>query len=171
MAGIAVEIDYSVNGDLLWLGNGIPNTDSAQNVTFEPDFDAFFSVDGKCVGAYLFDAARILLPRLTTNSPAVKFDFKELSGAYSGDTDTLTVGNGNATASDREIAKGLTAHYDDTGKVAGFTLERAAELLLPHLETWRPWTDEEMAQIHKRMAEHDAAMRQRPAVDYPGRRL
>ena len=33
MAGVAVEVDYAVKGDLLWLGNGIPNTDSAQNVT------------------------------------------------------------------------------------------------------------------------------------------
>ena len=172
MAGITVQIDYSVNGDLLWLGNGVPNTDSAQNVTFEPDFDAFFSVDGKCVGVYLFDAARILLPPLTVDSTDVKFNFKELSGVYSRDTDTLTIGNGNAAASDREIAKGLTARYDDTDKVAGFTLERAAELLLPHLETWRPWTNEEMEQIQKRMAEHDAVMRQRVAAsDYPGRPL
>ena len=73
MAVIAVELNYAANGDLLWLGNGIPNTDSAQNVTFEPDFDAFFSVEGKCVGFYLFDAARILFPQLILESPTVKF--------------------------------------------------------------------------------------------------
>ena len=163
MAGIAVEVDYAVKGDLLWLGNGIPNTDSAQNVTYEPDFDAFFSVDGKCVGIYLFDAARILLPQLTLDSPVVKFRFKELSGAYSRNTGTLTIGNGNMAVSSEEMAKGLTAHYDETGEVIGFTLERAAELLLPHLETWRPWTDDEMAQIRKQMADRDAAMRERMA--------
>ena len=133
MAGIAVEVDYVVKGDLLWLGNGIPNMDSAQNVTFEPDFDAFFSVDGKCVGAYLFDAARILLPQLTLESPTVKFHFKELSGIYSRDTDTLTIGNGNMAASSEELAKGLSAHYGGAGEVVGFTLEQAGALLLPLL--------------------------------------
>ena len=133
MAGVAVEVDYVAKGDLLWLGNGIPNTDSAQNVTFEPDFDAFFSVDGKCVGVYLFDAARILLPQLTLESPTVKFRFKELSGIYSRDADTLTIGNGNMAARSEEMAKGLAAHYDDTGEIVGFTLEQAGALLLPHL--------------------------------------
>ena len=152
MAGIAVEVDYAAKGDLLWLGNGIPNTDSARNVTFEPDFDAFFSVDGKCVGAYLFDAARILLPQLTLDSPTVKFRFKELNGAYSRDTDTLTIGNGNMAASSGEIAEGLTAHYYETGEVVGFTLERAAELLLPRLQSWRALSRKEPAVIR----EHNA---------------
>lgn len=133
MAGIGVEVDYAVKGDLLWLGNGIPNTDSAQNVTFEPDFDAFFSVDGECVGVYLFDAARILLPQLTLELPDVKFHFKELSGTYSSDTDTLTISNGNMAARSEETAKGLAAHYDETGDVVGFTLEQAGLLLLPLL--------------------------------------
>lgn len=152
MAGIAVEVDYAAKGDLLWLGNGIPNTDSARNVTFEPDFDAFFSVDGKCVGAYLFDATRILLPQLTLDSPTVKFRFKELKGAYSRDTDTLTIGNGNMAASSDEIAEGLTAHYCETGEVVGFTLEHAAELLLPRLQSWREPGRKEPAVIR----EHNA---------------
>ena len=163
MAGIAVEVDYEGNGDLLWLGNGIPNTDSAQNVTFEPDFDAFFSVDGKCVGVHLFDAARILSPQLTLDSPTVKFHFKELRGVYSRETDTLTIGNESNSVTSEEMANGLTAHCDNTGRVVGFTLKRAAELLLPHLETWRPWTDDEMAQIQKQMADRDAAMGKRMA--------
>ncbi len=133
MAGIAVEVDYIAKGDLLWLGNGSPNTDSAHNVTFEPDFDAFFSVDGKCVGVYLFDAARILLPQLTLESPTVKFCFKELSGTYSRDADTLTIGNGNIAANSVEMAEGLIAHYGETGDVVGFTLEQAGALLLPLL--------------------------------------
>ena len=165
MAGIAVEVDYAVNGDLLWLGNGIPNTDSAQNVTFEPDFDAFFSVDGKCVGVYLFDAARILLPQLTLDSPTVKFHFKELSGVYSRDADTLTIGNGNRAASSEEMAKGLTAHYNETREVVGFTIEWAGQLLLPHLEKWRPFTGEEMEQIRKRMDQDTAGIRGRMVPD------
>ena len=136
MAGIAVEVDYSAEGDLLWLGNGVPNTDSAQNVTFEPDFDSFFSVDGKCVGIYLFDAARILMPQLTKDSPMVKFRFKELTGMYSRKDDALTIGNGNSVAASGEIADGLTAHYDKAGRVVGFTVGRARDLLLPILEKW-----------------------------------
>ena len=152
MAGIAVEIDYAAKGDLLWLGNGTPNTDSAQNVTFEPDFDAFFSVDGECVGAYLFDAARILLPQLTLESRAVKFHFKDLRGNYSRETDTLTIGNINISAPfdklrSEGVAEGLAAHYDEAGEVAGFTLERARELLLPLLQMWRTSTAEKPATI------------------------
>ena len=104
MASIAVEVDYAVKGDLLWLGNGIPNLDSAQNITFEPEFDVFFSVDGDCAGVYLFDAARILLPQLALDSPTVNFQFQELSGAYFKDDDTLTIGNGNMAVSSGEIA-------------------------------------------------------------------
>ena len=136
MAGTAVEVDYVAKGDLLWLGNGMPNTDSAQNVTFEPDFDAFFSVDGKCVGVYLFDAARILLPQLTLESPAMKFHFKELNGIYFRETDTLTIGNGSMAARSEEMTKGLAAHYDEAGEVIGFTLEQARALLLPLLRMW-----------------------------------
>ncbi len=134
MAGVAVEVDYVENGDLLWLGNGISNTDAAQNVTYEPDFDAFFSVDGECVGIYLFDAARILLPQLTLESATVKFRFKELNGIYSRETDILTIGNGNVAATSKEMTKGLAAHYNETGDVIGFTLEQAGELLLPLLQ-------------------------------------
>ena len=136
MASIAVEVDYAVKGDLLWLGNGIPNLDSAQNITFEPEFDVFFSADGDCVGVYLFDAAHILLPQLTLDSSTVNFQFQELSGAYFKDEDTLTIGNGNMAASSGEIAEGLTAHYGETGKVVGFTLENVRELLLPLLRMW-----------------------------------
>ena len=62
---------------------------------------------------------------------------------------------------DLEVAEGLVAHCDERGTAIGFTLEGAAELLLPHLETWRLRTDEEMAEIRKRMAEHEAAIRER----------
>ena len=165
MASIAVDVDYAAKGDLLWLGNGVPNTDSAQNVTFEPEFDVFFSVDGACVGLYLFDAARILLPHLTLDSSTVNFRFQELRGAYFRDADTLSFGNGNMAASSGEVAEGLTAHYNETGKVVGFTLEKVRELLLPYLETWRPWTDGEMAEIRKQTVERDEMLRERKASD------
>ena len=137
MAGDALEIDYSVKGDLLWMGNGKPCTDSAQNVTFEPVLDAFFADDGKCVGAHLFDAAHILLPHLAQESPAGKFQFKELAGAYSREADTLAIGNGDSVPKSCEIADGLTAHYDEKGRVVGFTIGTARKLLLPLLRKWR----------------------------------
>ena len=72
------------------------------------------------------------MSRISYNS--LKFRFKELNGVYARDSDTLTVGNGKVAASSGAMAKGLTAHYDEAGKVAGFTLERAQEELLPHLQ-------------------------------------
>ena len=90
----------------------------------------------------------------------------ELSASYSCETDTLTlVSNRHTPVRNYDIAKGLTAHCTEHGWAVGFTLERAAELLLPHLETWRPWTDEEMAVIKKRMVEQEAAMHQRMASE------
>lgn len=140
MASLAVEVDYSAEGDLLWLGNGIPNIDSAQNVTFDPDFDAFFSAEGECVGIYLFDAARILVPQLTRDLPMVKFQVNDLSGVYSRKDDALTIGCGKATVETGEVAAGLTAHYDEAGKVVGFTIGGARTLLLPVFENWPPCT-------------------------------
>ena len=88
----------------------------------------------------------------------------ELSVSYQENADTLVlVSNSEEIATDQQITDGLIAHCNERGIAVGFTLERAAELLLPHLETWRPWTDEEMAQIQKQMADHDAAMRERMA--------
>lgn len=136
MASLTVEIDYESSGDLLWIGNGIPNTDSAQNVTYEPDFDAFFTAEGNCAGLYLFDAARILLPRLTHRSKTVEFRYMELQGVYSKETDTLSIGNGDKVARSEEMATGLAAHYNESGAVVGFTLNQAGELLLPVLEAW-----------------------------------
>ena len=139
----------------------MPNTGGAKPVTFEPDFDAFFSEDGKCVGVYLFDAARILLSHLTANSPTVTFRYKELCGTYSGETDTLDIGNGKPAASTEEMAEGLVASYGENGRPVGFTLRNAANLLLPHLQTWHEPTAEEMAAAQKRMAEHLAAVQAR----------
>ena len=141
MAGLAVEVDYSADGDLLWLGNGVPNTDSAQNVTFDPDFDAFFSEDGECVGIYLFDAARILMPQLAMNLPIVQFQVKDLTGLYSRNDDTLTIGSGKSAVKSGDIADGLTAHYDEAGKVVGLTIGEARILLLPVFKKWAASTE------------------------------
>ena len=85
-------------------------------------------------------------------SPTVKFHFKKLSGAYSRDTDTLTIGNGNMAASAGEMAKGLSARYEEIREVAGFTLEWAEGMLLPLLPMWCASTAEELTTIRERMA-------------------
>lgn len=65
----------------------------------------------------------------------------EVKGMYAGYKYTLSLNNGTLTVkSDRmqvssnEVAEHLTVHYDADGDAAGFTLERAAELLLPYLK-------------------------------------
>ena len=159
----APEIDYEPIGDLLSLSNGGLSAGVSTPVTMEPDLDSFTSKDGKCVALYFFDAARILLPHLTADDADAMFKYQGLCGIYSKGADTLAIGNGSPPASSEAMAEGLTAHYDQQGNPVGFTLERAAELLTPRLQAWRPLTDAETAAIRDRMDQHDAAMRARAA--------
>ena len=74
--------------------------------------------------------------------------------AYCRETDTLEIHNGEEIISSYGVAKGLIAHLDADGETAGFTLEKARALLLPHL------------------SEHDAAsikrqVRQQPVMVPP----
>ena len=159
----ALEIDYEPIGDLLSLSNGGLSTGVSTPVTMEPDLDSFTSEDGKCVALYLFDAARILMPHLTADDSGAIFEYQGLRGVYAKGADTLTIGNGAPPASSAAMAEGLTAHYDQKGSPAGFTLERAAELLMPRLRTWRPSTAAETAAIRQRMDQQDTATRARAA--------
>ena len=61
---------------------------------------------------------------------------KKLTVSYCRDTDTLEVGNSESTHYSYAVAEGLTANLDADGEVAGFTLEKARELLLPHLSEY-----------------------------------
>ena len=169
-----LEIDYVWEWDMLCLWNDLRGATAGYDITTMTILTAFHSRDGgrECRGFDIFDGAKMLLPVLKGGELGGELHQGELSASYSCETDTLMlVSNRHTPVRDYSIAEGLTAHCTERGWGVGFTLERAAELLLPHLETWRPWTDEEMAQIRERMAERDAAMRQRPAVDYPGRAL
>ena len=56
--------------------------------------------------------------------------------AYCRETDTLEIHNGEKVISNYSVAKGLTAHLDADGETAGFTLEKARALLLPHLSEY-----------------------------------
>ena len=160
MPGRELKIDFVPEGDMLALWNGLPARGGGGDITKYTILTAFYAERGsrECVGFDLFDAAKMLKPFLTQDIAKGSLCDGELSASYEkvGDTLTLTK-SGCSIAFDQEIAAGLIAHKQEDGRAVGFTLECAAELLLPHLETWRPWTDEELAQIQKRMAEYEAA--------------
>ena len=162
-----MEIEYVWEGDLLCLWNDLHVPVTGFDITTKTILTAFHSRDGnrECKGFDIYDAAKMLLP-LLKNEGEFKGELcqDELSASYSCETDTLMlVSNRHTAVRNYLIAEGLTAHCTERGWAVGFTLKRAAELLLPHLETWRPWTDEEMAVIKRRMAEQDEARRQRMA--------
>ena len=48
---------------------------------------------------------------------------------YDGETDTLSLWNGQPAAAGADVAESLTADLDAEGEVVGFTLERASEIL------------------------------------------
>ena len=146
-------IEYVATSDFLSIGNGGKQkvAGGAWWVTIEPMFDAFYSEDGKCVLLYLFDAARILLPPMTQNKPNRTFQYKDLSGCYCKETDTLVISNGNTVVKSEDMAQGIKSHYDENGEVAKVTFESAAKILLPYLETWQEPSAEELAAIEKRI--------------------
>lgn len=151
---------------MLALWNGLPARGGGGDITKYTILTAFYAEHGsrECVGFDLFDAAKMLMPFLAQDIARGSLCNGELSASYERESDMLALTkSGCSIAFDQVVADGLTAHKLEDGRAVGFTLERAAELLLPHLETWRPWTDEEMAQIQKQMAEHDAVMRERMA--------
>ena len=153
MGAKAARIDYVATADFLSVGNGGEQKaeGGAWWVTMEPMFDAFYSDDGKCVLLYLFDAARVLLPPMTQEKSNRTFQYKDLSGHYCKETDTLVISNGNNVVKSEEMAQGIMSHYDENGEVATVTFENAAKILLPHLETWQQPTEEELAAIQKRI--------------------
>lgn len=53
--------------------------------------------------------------------------------AYYSDTDTLSLWNGEPASAADDVAENLIVDYDAAGEAVGFTLDHAAELLLPLL--------------------------------------
>ena len=160
-----LEINYVWEGDLLCLWNDLHVPVTGFDITTNTILTAFHSRDGnrECKGFDFYDAAKMLLPFLKDEG---EFQGQlcqgELSVSYSCESDALKImSNRHIATGSFLVAEGLTAHYTEKGWAVGFTLERAAQFLLPHLENWRPYTDEEMVQIQKVIAEHDAAMRER----------
>ena len=58
--------------------------------------------------------------------------------SYYGDTDTLSLWNGEPASAADDVADNLIVDYDAAGDAVGFTLDHAAELLLPILSAARP---------------------------------
>ena len=127
----------SEGGDLIAIGAFIVEDNADSGVT--GDIIADYDSDGKVVGFTIEHAAELLLHPLVRIGGAS--DYLEVDGMYAGYRYTLSLNNGTLTfSSDRKqissegVAEHLTAHYDANGDAAGFTLKRAAELLLPHFK-------------------------------------
>ena len=58
----------------------------------------------------------------------------KLRVSYYEDTDTLSLWNGEPASEADDVAENLIVDYDAEGDAVGFTLEHAAELLLPVLQ-------------------------------------
>lgn len=151
---------------MLCLWNDLHGPVKGGDITSGTILTSFHSREGdrNCRGFDLYDAAKMLLPFLKGEESEGNLYQAELSVSYSCEADTLKlISNRHTPVSTCPVADGLTGHCTERGWAVGFTLERAAELLLTHLETWRPWTDDEMAKIQKQMGEREAAMRKRLA--------
>jgi len=127
----------SEGGDLIATGALSVDDDSDSVVT--GDVIADYDSDGRVVGFTIEHASELLLRPLARKGG--QSDHLEVKGIYAGYGYTLSMNNGTLSlCSDRErvrsgeVAKYLTVHYDADGDAAGFTLERAAALLLPHLK-------------------------------------
>ncbi len=162
-----LKIDFVPEGDFLALWNGLPAGGGGGDITKYTILTAFYAERGsrECVGFDLLDAAKMLMPFLNLKVVKGSLCNGELWASYEKESDTLTLTKSDCPiVFDQSVAEGLTAHKQEDGRAVGFTLERAAELLLPHLETWRPWTEDEMAQIQEQMAEREAAMKAHKAL-------
>ena len=131
-----LEVAYFGDTDTLSLWNGKPASEAGDvTVSLIADYDA----EGVIVGFTLEHAAELLLNPLF--SMGVDFGYSEIGTLSSQGSHALELKEGNLTlknlatvAYSDEVAEHLTAHYDADGDAAGFTLKRAAELLLPHLK-------------------------------------
>ena len=147
-----LEIAYFSDTDTLSLWNGKPASEGGDLIAmgaliFEDnanggvtgDVIADYDSDGRVVGFTIEHAVELLLHPLATKGRTS--EHLEVKGMYAGYGYTLLLNHGTLSLySDREqvrsseVAKHLIAHYDADGDAAGFTLERAAELLLPYLK-------------------------------------
>ncbi len=124
-------------GDLIATGTLVVEDDAAGVAT--GDIIADYDKDGRVVGLTIEHAVELLLHPLVRKGGTS--ECLEVEGMYAGYKYTLSLNNGTLTIkSDKkqvrsdEVAEHLTVHYDADGDAAGFTLKRAAKLLLPHLK-------------------------------------
>ena len=146
-----LKLSYYKDTDTLSLWNGMPASEGGDLIAtgeliVDDDKDSIVPVDiiadydseGKVVGFTIEHAAGLLLHSLVRKG--TPSDYFEVDGLYSGyrytlslNKGTLSLSSGREQVRSDEVAEHLTAHYDTDGDAAGFTLERAAELLLPLL--------------------------------------
>ena len=131
-----LEIAYFSDTDTLSLWNGKPASEAGDVFgNLLADYDA----QGKVVGFTVEHAGEFLLDHLF--SVGVDFGYSGIDSFADQCPYSLQMTNGaleltnfRPVVSSDEVAEHLTAHYDADGDAVGFTLERAAELLLPHLK-------------------------------------
>ena len=130
-----LRISYFNDTDTLSLWNGMPASEGG-DVT--RDLIADYDVVGKVVGFTLEHAGHLLLNLLSirvdygyTKSDSFSDQYPYIVQLKNG---TLTFSNAQSVEYSDEVAEHLTAHYDADGDAAGFTLDSAAELLLPYLK-------------------------------------
>lgn len=73
--------------------------------------------------------------------------------SYYGDTDTLSLWNGEPASAADDVAENLIVDYDAAGEAVGFTLDHAAELLLPLLMAVKDGKSGKVAGVVKMAAE------------------
>ena len=130
-----LEIAYFSDTDTLSLWNGKPASEGGDVFgNLIADYDA----QGKVVGFTVEHARELLSNHLL--SMGVDFGYSGIDSFSDQYPYSLQMTNGalkltnlNPVVSSGDVAEHLTVHYDADGDAAGFTLERAAELLLPHL--------------------------------------
>ncbi len=131
-------VNYDQDSDALFLWNGVP-VEYSQPVV-ECLTAALTTVnsakDGECEvsGFTLERAAELLLPVLCNEAASTR----NLLIDYFEQTDTLSLWNGSPAGYGWDVAEFLLAELNgasiaEGGAVVGFTLEHAAELLLPFL--------------------------------------
>lgn len=131
-----LRLKYIPETDTLDLWNGRPGNNGeaiAHNLV------ADFNDADEVVGLTLFHAAELLQPAMQPGKVA-RANGGHTVGAtklvidYDKGHDALRLGNETAGCSAQEVADELTAIFDETGEIIGFTLANASRLLTPLFE-------------------------------------
>ncbi len=124
---------YDSGLDILSLSTGGNYEESA---TIAYDLMADFDINSRCIGFEFLDAAALFLPHLRPKEyTAADIEGADLTIEYCAESDTLSFHNGNPVSYSETVIEHCIAHLDAEGDPVGFTLEKAAERILPLLLT------------------------------------